>query len=97
MQVISWVIVADQQDALKFAAVEESCYNMQAAVDSKNHLIVNYLVTNEASDLNQLSSVAISAKETLGVSRLIVYLTRVILILCKSSCVSIVGLLLMLR
>jgi transposase len=25
----------------------ESCYNMQAAVDSKNHLIVNYLVSNE--------------------------------------------------
>jgi transposase len=36
----------------------ESCYNMQAAVDSKNHLIVNYLVTNEASDLNQLSAMA---------------------------------------
>jgi len=48
----------------------ESCYNMQAAVDSKNHLIVNYLVTNEASDLNQLNGVAISAKETLGVERI---------------------------
>jgi hypothetical protein len=48
----------------------ESCYNMQAAVDSKNHLIVNYLVTNEASDLNQLSGVAINAKETLGVERI---------------------------
>ena len=48
----------------------ESCYNMQAAVDSKNHLIVNYLVTNEASDLNQLSGVAISAKETLGVEQI---------------------------
>ena len=48
----------------------ESCYNMQAAVDSKNHLIVNYLVTNEASDLNQLSGVAISAKETLGVGQI---------------------------
>lgn len=48
----------------------ESCYNMQAAVDSKNHLIVNYLVTNEASDLNQLSSVAICAKETLGVEQI---------------------------
>ena len=48
----------------------ESCYNMQAAVDSKNHLIVNYLVTNEASDLNQLSGVAISAKETLGVDQI---------------------------
>jgi transposase len=48
----------------------ESCYNMQAAVDSKNHLIVNYVVTNEASDLNQLSGVAISAKETLGVEQI---------------------------
>jgi Transposase DDE domain len=48
----------------------ESCYNMQAAVDSKNHLIVNYLVTNEASDLNQLSTVAIGAKETLGVEQI---------------------------
>ncbi len=48
----------------------ESCYNMQAAVDSKNHLIVNYLVTNEASDLNQLSSIAINAKETLGVEQI---------------------------
>jgi transposase len=48
----------------------ESCYNLQAAVDSKNHLIVNYLVTNEASDLNQLSGLAISAKETLGVERI---------------------------
>ena len=48
----------------------ESCYNMQAAVDSKNHLIVNYLGTNEASDLNQLSGVAISAKETLGVEQI---------------------------
>ena len=48
----------------------ESFYNMQAAVDSKNHLIVNYLVTNEASDLNQLSGVAISAKETLCVDQI---------------------------
>jgi transposase len=48
----------------------ESCYNMQAAVDTKNHLIVNYLVTNEASDLNQLSGVAINAKETLGVEQI---------------------------
>jgi transposase len=48
----------------------ESCYNLQAAVDSKNHLIVNYLVTNQASDLNQLSGIAISAKETLGVEQI---------------------------
>ena len=48
----------------------ESCYNMQAAVDSKNHLVVNYLVTNEASDLNQLSGVSISAKEMLDVEQI---------------------------
>jgi hypothetical protein len=39
-------------------------------VDSKNHLIVNYLVSNEVSDLNQLSCVAISAKETHGVEQI---------------------------
>ena len=48
----------------------EPCYNVQAAVDDKNHLIVDYKVTNSASDLNQLSSVAIGAKQTLGVNRL---------------------------
>ena len=48
----------------------ETCYNMQAAVDAKNHLIVNYLVSNEASDLNQLSGLAINAKETLGVEEI---------------------------
>jgi transposase len=48
----------------------EACYNLQTAVDSKNHLIVNYLVSNEASDLNQLSPVAIGAKETLGVEQI---------------------------
>jgi transposase len=48
----------------------EACYNLQTAVDSKNHLIVNYLVSNEASDLNQLSSMAIGAKETLGVEQI---------------------------
>lgn len=48
----------------------DSCYNLQVAVDSKNHLIVNYLVTNEASDLNQLSGVAIDAKNTLGVEQI---------------------------
>ena len=48
----------------------EPCYNVQAAVDSKNHLIVDFKVTNEASDAHQLSSVAIGAKETLGVERI---------------------------
>jgi hypothetical protein len=48
----------------------EPCYNVQAVVDAKNHLIVDYKVTNSASDLNQLSTVAISAKETLGVEQI---------------------------
>jgi transposase len=48
----------------------EPCYNVQAAVDVKNHLIVDYKVTNEASDINQLSEVAVSAKQTLDVERL---------------------------
>ena len=48
----------------------EPCYNVQAAVDAKNHLIVDYKVTNEASDVNLLSEVAISAKQTLGVERI---------------------------
>lgn len=48
----------------------EPCYNVQAAVDSKNHLIVNYEVTNEATDHHQLSSMAIGAKQMLGVERL---------------------------
>jgi transposase len=48
----------------------EPCYNVQAAVDSKNHLIVDYKVTDSPSDLNQLSEVAIGAKETLGVEHI---------------------------
>jgi transposase len=63
------LIDADCRQMMNHCRVE-SCYNMQAAVDSKNHLIVNYLVTNEASDLNQLSGLAIAAKETLGVEQI---------------------------
>ena len=48
----------------------EPCYNVQAAVDTRNHLIVDYAVTNEAADNNQLSSLAIGAKETLGVQKI---------------------------
>jgi transposase len=70
----------------------ESCYNMQAAVDSKNHLIVNYLVTNSASDLNQLSNVAIAVKETLDVEEIDCISDKDILILSKSSSVSIMEL-----
>ena len=46
------------------------CYNLQASVDSKYHLIPVYSVTNSSSDRNQLSSMAKSTKETLGVQKL---------------------------
>jgi transposase len=48
----------------------EPCYNVHAAVDEKNHLIVDYAVTNSASDNNELSSLAMCAKEMLGAERL---------------------------
>jgi hypothetical protein len=41
------------------------CYNVQIAVDAKHHLIVACEVTNEANDLNQLSTMAKAAQETL--------------------------------
>ena len=48
----------------------EPCYNSHVAVDDKNHLIVDYNVTNAPADNCQLSSIAKGAKETLGVKRL---------------------------
>ena len=48
----------------------EPCYNGQVAVDDKNHLIVDYNVTNAPADNGQLSSMAISAKEILGAKNL---------------------------
>jgi transposase len=48
----------------------EPCYNSHVAVDDKNHLIVDYNVTNAPADNCQLSSIAKDAKETLGVERL---------------------------
>ncbi len=48
----------------------EPCYNGQVAVDDKNHLIVDYNVTNAPADNRQLSSMAISAKEMLGAKNL---------------------------
>lgn len=46
------------------------CYNVQIAVDSKHHLIVAHDVTNAANDREQLSALALSAKEALGVETL---------------------------
>ncbi len=48
----------------------EPCYNSHVAVDAKNHLIVDYNVTNAAVDKSQLSEIAKEAKETLGVEKL---------------------------
>lgn len=46
------------------------CYNVQSAVDSKNHMILDFLVTNEVNDLRLLSEVSKKAKDILGVDKL---------------------------
>ena len=48
----------------------EPCYNGQVAVDDKNHLIVDYYVTNAPADNCQLSIIAKGAKDVLGAKRL---------------------------
>jgi len=48
----------------------EPCYNAHAAVDTVSHLVVEYDVSNCASDAHALSPVAAAAKEVLGVERL---------------------------
>ncbi len=45
-------------------------YNVQTAVDSKHHLIVAQDVTNDITDRNQVSRMALEAKETLGVEQI---------------------------
>jgi transposase len=45
-------------------------YNVQTAVDSKHHLIVAQDVTNDVTDRDQLSRMAVEAKETLGVEQI---------------------------
>ena len=45
-------------------------YNVQVAVDTKNHLIVTHEVTNVGSDRSQLAHMAKEAKATLQVDRL---------------------------
>jgi len=41
-------------------------YNVQAAVEPANHLIVHHEVTNEGSDRNQLAKIAKQAKKAMG-------------------------------
>jgi transposase len=48
----------------------EVCYNSELSVDSKEHIIVNYDVTNEANDSNQLAPMAKETKEALHVEKL---------------------------
>ena len=45
-------------------------YNVQTAVDTKNHLIVAHTVTNTGSDRAQLSAMALAAGEAMGKRRL---------------------------
>jgi transposase len=47
------------------------CYNVQTVVDGKNHLIVEYEVSNCASDAGNLKAMSDKAKETLGVETII--------------------------
>jgi len=46
------------------------CYNAQIAVDEKHKLICAHEVTNEATDIDHLSPVAMQAQEVLGVEAL---------------------------
>jgi transposase len=48
----------------------EVAYNVQISVDAKHKLILDHEVTNAGNDKNQLSSMAIRAKEALGVQSL---------------------------
>ena len=45
-------------------------YNVQTAVDAKNHLIVAHEVTNSGSDRSQLSSMGKQTQEAMGVEKL---------------------------
>ncbi|SEL09577.1 transposase, IS4 family [Roseateles sp. YR242] len=45
-------------------------YNVQTAVDTKNHLIVAHEVTNTGSDRAQLCAIAVAAQEAMGKRRL---------------------------
>ena len=46
------------------------CYNAELSVDAKNKLIVNYDVTNEVNDTNQLAPMAKNTKDVLRVDKL---------------------------
>ena len=51
----------------------EVSYNIQASVDAKQHLIVDYDVINISTDHHQLARDALAAKQVLGVDRLLMF------------------------
>lgn len=51
-------------------------YNVQTAVDTKNHLIVAHEVTNNGSDRSALSALAVAARDAMGKRRLKVIADR---------------------
>jgi hypothetical protein len=64
----------------------EPCYNGHVAVDDKNHLIVDYNVTNAPADNCQLSIIAKGAKDMLGAENVWMLLrTRATSVLSKSK------------
>jgi transposase len=52
---------------MKTSAGFDMAYNVQIVTDSKNKLIVDYEVTNNECDQKMLSTMAVKAKDTLGV------------------------------
>jgi transposase len=51
-------------------------YNVQSAVDDKNHLIVSHEVTNRGNDRDQLTSMSVKAKQATGIENPEVYADR---------------------
>jgi transposase len=51
---------------MKTGGVTDVCYNVQAAVDAKNHLVIADDVTNDPTDRDWLVTMAVAAKDVLG-------------------------------
>jgi uncharacterized coiled-coil protein SlyX len=67
----SQVSLTDQDARLmKTSKGSDVCYNVQAVVDSKHKLIVEFEVTNEGNDLGQLASMGQKAQTALATEKL---------------------------
>jgi transposase len=66
------VSITDPDSRLMMADCQklDVCYNVESAVDSKNHLVVDYDITNDANDRYQLAGMAQKAKTILEVEKL---------------------------